>query len=145
MPHHTILVGSDGAVIDIAVMVGPIMRQDLLSRGALPLQPVIIRALIDTGADLTAIHPQILEQFGGRPAGSARIRRPGQSLGYQAVSLFEIQLSIGGVTPGVPWIPTRVVGVEPATPTVLAMIGRDVLKHCTLYYNGPGSELTLSH
>ena len=31
-----------------------------------------------------------------------------------------------------------------STPTVLALIGRDVLEHCTLFYNGPRGELTLS-
>ena len=31
-----------------------------------------------------------------------------------------------------------------STPTVFALIGRDVLEHCTLFYNGPRRELTLS-
>lgn len=33
----------------------------------------------------------------------------------------------------------------PLQPTVFALIGRDVLEHCTLFYNGPRRELTLSH
>ncbi len=37
-----------------------------------------------------------------------------------------------------------VIGAAPSTPTVLALIGRDVLRQCTLFYNGPRGELTLS-
>ena len=58
--------------------------------------------------------------------------------------LSDVQLLIGGPRPGTLWVSTRVVSVAPSTPTVLALIGRDVLEHCTLFYNGPRGELTLS-
>jgi hypothetical protein len=145
MPHLTVMIGSDGAVIDVAVAVGPILRQDLLGRGTPPPPPVTIRALIDIGSDLTAIHPRILQQFDGRPAGAVQIRRPGLGSGYRLAALSEVQLSIGGVSPGASWIATWAVGMAPSTPTVLALIGRDILKQCTFFYNGPRDELTLSY
>jgi hypothetical protein len=58
--------------------------------------------------------------------------------------LYDIELAIGSASPGAIWIATKVIGVAPSTPTVLALIGRDVLGHCTLFYNGPRSELAIS-
>ena len=101
-------------------------------------------ALIDTGSDLSVVHPQVLQQLGLLATGSVRVRRPGSGAGFRLTALFETELSIGGVSLGTVWISTRVVGVAPSTPTVLALIGRDVLEHCTLFYNGPRGELTLS-
>ena len=72
--------------------------------GDSPPPPVTIRALIDIGSDLTAIHPRILQQFGGRPVGAVQIRRPGLGSDYRLAALSEVQLSIGGVGPGVSWI-----------------------------------------
>jgi predicted aspartyl protease len=144
MPHITLMIGSDGPVIDVAVTVGQRLQQQFVAQGVAPPQPVTIRALIDTGSDLTAIHPQILQQFGVRSSGSVRIRRPGAGSGYRLAAISEVRLSIGGISPGASWIPTRVVGVAPSTPTVLALIGRDILELCTLFYNGPRGELTLS-
>jgi hypothetical protein len=100
--------------------------------------------LIDTGADLSVVHPQILQQLGVPATRSVRIRRPGAGDGFLVASLYDVDLSIGGASPGTRWIATRVIGVAPSTPTVLALIGRDVLGQCTLFYNGPRSELTLS-
>ena len=145
MPHINVMIGSDGAVIDAAVAVGQVWREELVLRGKAPPPPVTVRALIDTGADITAIHPRILQQFGGRPIGSARIRRPGLGSGYELAPLYEVQLSIGGANPGIPWIAARVAGVPPSTRTVLALMGRDILRQCTMFYNGPRGELTLSY
>ncbi len=98
--------------------------------------PTTVRALIDTGSDLSVVHPQVLQLLGVQATGSVRIRRPGAGASFRLAAMFDIELSIGGVSPGTLWISTRVVGVAPSTPTILALIGRDVLEHCTLFYNG---------
>jgi Aspartyl protease len=106
MPHINARIGSDGAVIELAVAVGRPWQQRLSTLGA-PAPPPM-RALIDTGADLSAIHPQILHQLGVNRAGSVQIRRPGSGSGYRPVALYEVQLSIGGVSPSAPWGSLRV-------------------------------------
>ena len=75
---------------------------------------------------------------------SIRIRRPGHGTNFHLAWLSDVELSLGGIGIGTPWIPAKVIGVPPSTPTVLALIGRDILGHCTLFYNGPRGELTLS-
>jgi predicted aspartyl protease len=144
MPHFTVIIGSDGPAIDLAVVVSASWQRRLSAREAAVPPPITIRALIDTGSDLSVVHPQILHQLGAQTTGSIRVRRPGAGGGFSLASMSEVQLSIGGLSPGTPWIPTRVVSLPPSTPTMLALIGRDVLEHCTLFYNGPRGELSLS-
>ena len=36
------------------------------------------------------------------------------------------------------------IGAVLASQGIIALIGRDLLRHCTLFYNGIGGELTLS-
>jgi hypothetical protein len=144
MPHFSVMIGSDGPTIDLVVAVGQAWHRRLAAQGTSLPSPTTVRALIDTGSDLSVIHPQVLQQLGVQATGSVRVRRPGSGGGFRLAALFDTELSIGGVSPGTVWIPTRVVGVAPSTPTVLALIGRDVLERCTLFYNGPRAELTLS-
>jgi hypothetical protein len=144
MPHFTVTIGSDGPGIDLAVAVGVLWQRRLAAQGAIVPSPTIVRALVDTGSDLSVVHPQVLQHLGLRATGSIRIRRPGAGAVFRLAALSDVQLSIRGLSPDPLWISTRVVSVAPSTPTVLALIGRDVLERCTLYYNGPRGELTLS-
>jgi len=144
MPHFTMSIGSDGPVIDLAVAVGWSRQRRLVDQGVVVPSPTTVRALIDTGSDISVVHPQVLQQLGVRERGWTQIRRPGARGGFRLASLSEVQLSIGGLRPGTLWVSTRVIKLAPSTPTVLALIGRDVLEHCTLFYNGPRGELTLS-
>jgi hypothetical protein len=144
MPHFTVLIGSEGPVIDLAVAVGGSQRARLMAQRVAVPSSMTVRALIDIGSDISAVHPQVLQQFGMPEAGSIHIRRPGMGGGFRVASLFDVRLSIGGLRPSALWVSTQVIGVEPSTPAVLALIGRDVLELCTLFYNGPRGELTLS-
>src|SRR5262245_28027083 len=120
MPHFSVTIGSDGAVIDLAVAVGPTWQQ-IAAPGASAPAPITVRALIDPGADLSAVHPQILQQLGVGTTGTVQIRRPGTGSGFLLGSLSDVELAIGGVKAGAPWIATLVIGVAPSTPTVLEL------------------------
>ena len=100
MPHFTVMIGSDGPTIDLAVAVGRAWQRRLATRGTPVPSPTTVRALIDTGSDLSAVHPQVLQQLGVQAIGSVRIRRPGVGGGFRLAAMFDIQLSIGGVSPG---------------------------------------------
>ncbi len=145
MPHITVMIGADGPVIDLGVAVGRSWQRRLAAQGIVVPSATTVRALIDTGSDLSVVHPQVLHQLGVQATGSIRIRRPGAAVGFRPASVSEVELSIGGLSPGTQWVSAQVVCVAPSTPTVFALIGRDVLEHCTLFDNGPRRELTLSH
>jgi hypothetical protein len=144
MPHFTVMIGSDGPIIDVAVAVRLAWQRRLAARGITTPPPTTVQALIDTGSDLSVVHPQVLQQLGVQATGSVRIRRPGGGGGFRIAAMFDVQFALGGVGLDADWKPIRVVGVAPSTPTVLALLGRDVLEGCTLFYNGPRGELTLS-
>jgi hypothetical protein len=144
MPHFTVPIGSDGPTVELTVAAGSAWRRRLTARGAAVPSPITVRALIDTGSDLSVVHPQVVRQLGAQATGSVRIRRPGAGGGFHLAVMFDIEFSIGGGGPNAQWISMRAVGVAPSTPAVLALIGRDLLVHCTLFYNGPRGELTLS-
>ncbi len=145
MPHITVKFGADGPVVNLGIAVGRSWQSRLAARGIVVPPAMTLRALIDTGSDLSVVHPQVLQQLGVQATGSIRIRRPGAAGGFRPASVYEVQLAIGGLSPRAQWVSTRVVGVAPSTPTVFSLIGRDVLEHCTLFYNGPQFELTLSY
>ena len=144
MPHFSAMIGSDGPVIELTVAVGETWQWRLAARGLSVPSPTVVRALVDTGSDLSVVHPQVLLQLGVQATGSIRIRRPGVGSGFRPAPLYDVQLAIGDVGLGVGRIATRVVSVVPSTPTVLALIGRDVLKRCTFFYNGPRAEISIS-
>jgi hypothetical protein len=145
MPHLTATIGSDGPVLDLVIGVGQIRLRWLRSRATPAPPPVTARALIDTGSDLSVVHPQVLQQLGLQPTGSVKVRRPGTGVGFRPALLYDVQLALGGSGPDLTWISTRVVSVIPSEPTILALMGRDILARCTLFYNGPRDEFTLSH
>ena len=78
MPHYHVTIGTDGPVIDLAVAPGGSWRRRLAAQGAVIPSPTIVRALIDTGSDLSVVHPLVLQQLGAQATGSIRVRRPGE-------------------------------------------------------------------
>ncbi len=100
MPHYTVVFGSDGPVIDLAVAASRSRHRRLASQGFVAPSPMPVRALIDTGSDISAVHPHVLQQFGVDETDSTRVRRPGVEGGFRVASLFDVRLSIGGLRPG---------------------------------------------
>ena len=101
--------------------------------------PTTGRALIDTGADRTAIHPMVPRSIPSPPAGTARVRRPGGTGTYRSVDLHDVRLAIAGApTPAIPpaWVEIEAVAVAPANPGILALIGRGMLAHSQSFYDG---------
>ena len=91
MPHFTVMIGPDGSAIDLAVAVSWAWQRRLATQGSPVPSPTTVRALIDTGSDLSVVHPQILQQFGVQATGSVRIRRPGAGGGFRLAGMFDIQ------------------------------------------------------
>ena len=60
MPHFTVMIGSDGPTIDLAVAGGRAWQRQLATQGSSVPSPTTVRALIDTGSDLSVVHPQVL-------------------------------------------------------------------------------------
>jgi hypothetical protein len=145
MPLIRVPIGVDGPVIDLGIWTARALAHALVAQGRIVPPPQSIRALIDTGADRTAIHPDALALITSPPSGTIRVRRPG-STAVRRVNLHDVRLAFGGavISPTrSSWVEVESAAVVPAAPGVLALIGRDMLAHCQFVYDGLKGELLL--
>ena len=132
-------------------------RADLLAlrhaRRPVP-QPVVVTALIDTGAERSCVDPAVAARAGLPLYGFGLTAAPGTSLppipalgGATANTIHQASLSI--IHPArqgdlivpeiiVQTMPLRAFGIE-------AVIGRDVLASCVLVYNGSTGSATFAY
>ena len=68
---------SDGPVIDLGIWIARAVAHALVAQGLEIPAPVTIRALVDTGANRTAIHPNALALLSSPTAGTTLVRRAG--------------------------------------------------------------------
>lgn len=132
----------------IAVQVGiPTALEELLSRQGGPIPaPVSGFALIDTGASASAVHEEIFGNLGVAPIDvmpTHTPRGPGRSLIYPAKVSFP-GLGITG------YAMDRVLGCELKWRTaegqdIIMLLGRDLLKHFLMIYNGRSSDITVGY
>lgn len=66
MPHLALQVSAGGPLIDVVVAVSRARRVALEAAGQSVPNPVLIRALVDTGASCTNIDPVVFVQLGLR-------------------------------------------------------------------------------
>ena len=129
-----------GPVVQVTVGVGQqIATQVLQSGGALP-SPVSGLALIDTGASTTCIDEAAAQKLQLPVIDVVKIASASHASTEQNV--YPIQIEVVGlpITVNAP----RAVGAPLEPQGILVLIGRDVLQHMLLVYNGPAGSLSLS-
>lgn len=116
-------------------------------------QPVptiqVIQALVDTGASCTCIDPSVISALQLSPTGSVGMSTP--STGSQPHTALQYDVAI--VIPGsnqnhAPFVLSNLPVVECillANQGFHALIGRDILQHCILSYNGVMQQFTLAY
>ena len=87
MPLLRVPIGSDGPVVELVMWIGRSAAHSLVAQGRPVPSPQTIRALIDTGADRTAIHPNALALINSPPAGTVKVRRPSSMRSSRPVNL----------------------------------------------------------
>jgi hypothetical protein len=146
MPIIRVPIGLDGPVIDLGVWVGRRLAHAMVAQGKPVRSSQTVRALIDTGADRTAIHPNALDLIASIPAGTIRVRRPAVTTATRKFDLHDVRLAFGGESAPPArsaWVEIRAVAIIPADPNVLALIGRDMLAYCQFVYDGLNGALLL--
>lgn len=146
---HGELASPTGApLIDVSVDIQPFYREYLSKENggttgiAIP-EAIRGKALIDTGASMSCVAFPIAEKLQLMRIGAVTFRgvegarRPGES-GEQA-PIFGALLEV----PALQWSKeVRLVGVQPDDMHI-AIIGRDLLDHFRLEYDGPGKRFRL--
>lgn len=107
--------------------------------GAEPKKPLTVMALIDTGASITVINPQIAVTSGLRQVGIARISTTGlvsEMPEYTAAIHFPNSKLKG-------FDPVRVIACPLPGSEFSCIIGRDILEKWRLVYDGRTGEVQI--
>jgi predicted aspartyl protease len=128
----------------ISVIVRPstafLSAQKEQGRGAEEVPFVRSTMLIDTGASGSAVDQEVLAQLGLQPTGSIAIATPSHD--HHDVLTYDIDLIIEQNLFHIADVPVFATGLK--NQGIHGLIGRDVLKHMLLVYNGYSGDFTLA-
>jgi predicted aspartyl protease len=119
-----------------SVTVRPAPRAQVLTNPA-PMPAVQVTAVIDTGANHSAVSPDVVKSLGIEPLATAEVDRIG--VAGAVIWIYPVRIAIAA-TEGM-FRPFDVVaaGVQPSTHGADVLIGLDILQEFTFTYRGPRS------
>jgi len=122
-----------GPIVEVLISQPKIIQDRLLQEGK-GISPVKAKALIDTGASITAIRPKIADQL--------QLRQTGFQKMYSVQDEQDQPVYFGNIL--FPWGGSREIPIV-ACPlkTLDCLIGRDILQHWHLSYNGPDGSIVI--
>jgi predicted aspartyl protease len=137
-PQIALLQG--GPLVQVVIGLAQSLAEQLVQQGHAVPQPISGVGLVDTGASTTCIDDALARQL-KLPAIDVVQMTSASHAGTQA-NVYPIQMEIVGspIRVNVP----RSIGANLAPQGIVALIGRDYLQHCTLFYNGITGAITLS-
>lgn len=134
-----------GPLVPVTVSVPKAMQEYLAqSRSPIPA-PVSGNALIDTGAFATAVHEGIFQALGVKPIDVIPTNTPH---GQSSSSIYPASISFPAL--GLTDMPMeRIIGCSlnwagNDESDIIMLLGRDLLKHFLMIYNGSNNDITLS-
>ncbi len=108
--------------------------------------PCVSEDWLDTGATMTGVDPSVVQQLGLVSTGITQIHTPTTGGCPHDCPQYDISLwvapgeqSMHNVKHTIP-----VIAIQLSYQGIDALIGRDVLDECVLFYNGPNRMLTLT-
>lgn len=148
MPHFTLSITQQGPLLIAFVGVSEARESALKANNVSVPNLVRVAALVDTGASATCLDPTILTTLGLTPTGSTLVSTP--STGNTPVQADQYDISLLVPPAGNSQVPLFL-GTLPALSCgdlapqgFQALIGRDVLSHCILIYNGNRGHFSLA-
>jgi hypothetical protein len=145
MPHLTFPIDRDGLVVPGLVGFNDQATAALVQANQPVPRPLAIRALLDSGCDVTAVSPDIVSHFGLTSVHSGSSQTASGSV---LVKLYKISLSIHGLSgaaaPMLTYSDLLVTRLAVPLPNLDVLVGLDIIKQCLLIIDGPGDRFTLS-
>lgn len=124
-----------GPTIPITITVHDVLAQAMARQGK-TVRPISGFALIDTGASSTLVDETVIKSLGINPVS---VRQVGTPSGAASMNIYPAKLSFPGT--GLPDLSFNAVIASPhllSGQNLVALIGRDILQHGSLHYNGDG-------
>lgn len=146
MPAITLSIDAGGPIIDAMVHVSQ-PRFKAMQDAGLAIPPAVTgRFLIDTGASGTCVDPDLIAPLSLPIIGQIPISTPSTNGQQHFCDQFDCALFIPGASNGgshfVPALP--VIATHLRSQGIDGLIGRDVLKMCTITYIGTSNIISLS-
>jgi predicted aspartyl protease len=114
------------------------MVEAVLERGDELPPPILGDALIDTGASLTCVDLEVAQRLRLPEVGKATMASASHA--NHETSLYPVRVTLQGVP--IEFTAERAMGASLKSQGLVALIGRDVLSNCILFYNGFTGEIT---
>lgn len=149
MPHFTLHLLQNAPIVRAVISVSQARAAALTAAGKAIPSMIPVQALVDTGASSTCLDPYVISTLELTPTGSVPCHTPSTGSQPAMMNQYDVGIIIPGPTPThAPFI----VGTLPVVETALftaqgfhALIGRDILQHCVLIYNGSLGQFTLAY
>lgn len=129
-----------GPCVQVSIGLAQSIANQLLQQGKTLPKPISGIALIDTGATSTCIDDAAAQQLQLPVVNVVNVASASHASTQQNV--YPIQIEVVGLPISIE--APNAIGAALTPQGLLALIGRDVLQHCTLFYNGITGEITLS-
>jgi hypothetical protein len=142
MPRLRGHIDSDGAVVEVLVTLDQHQEDFFRQAGRDIPEPFATTALIDTGASRSAVSPWVVKYLGSIEGGVTPVTVPGDDGKEMEKRLPVHDLRIS-LVPYPKRFDVQAVVAQPATTTVLVLIGRDILDRCTFLYDGEDRNFSL--
>lgn len=136
-PIHLMI---SGPRLDVEVHVPPAFEKLLVKEGKPIPKPVVGKALIDTGATISAVDDSVITSLGVQPVGVADVLTPA---GPTKQNQYPVRFDFPGS--GLPGLNVhQAIGSVLLSQGFVALIGRDALSAVVFIYNGPGGFFTFA-
>jgi len=129
-----------GPVLQVAITIAEQIATELIKQGKTIQPPVAGLGLIDTGASVTCVDEDAATQL-QLPVIDVVNMSSASHASHQA-NVYPIRVGIAGLPMAIN--APRAIGAALKAQGLIALIGRDILGHCTLFYNGMAGSITLS-
>jgi hypothetical protein len=144
MPSVTLPITPAGPIVPILVGVNQPWAQQLRTSGQ-PVPPaVLVQLVADTGASCTCLDPTVLAALGLSPTGSTSIHTPSTGAAPHTVNQYDVSLNIQFPTLMFSMSCVPVIESHLLAQGIQGLLGRDMLAHALLIYNGPAGTFVLS-
>lgn len=131
----------EGPVLPVEISVPTPLAAHLERQGLQVPTPAVGRALIDTGASVSAVDETVISNLQVSPVRVATVHTPG---GLSQQNVYPARFAFPGTPlPAIDF--NAVLGSILKPQGIIALLGRDVLTHFMLIYNGPGGYITLGY